>query len=82
MALSSITRSPLLYLRMHKGVKCVILIYITIEYIYLRIKLSDLIQGYMKIKGEEEMQFFGSVGAQVPIYSQHYVLIAAKAGRG
>lgn len=33
---------------------CVILIYITIEYIYLRIKLNDLIQGYMKIKGEEE----------------------------
>lgn len=54
-ALPSVTWSPLVQLRMLKEGKWIILIYLIIKYIYLRIKISDLIQGYVVIKGEEEI---------------------------
>lgn len=44
-----------MHLRMLTEGKWAILIYLIIKYIYLRIKTSDLIQGYMAIKGEEEI---------------------------
>lgn len=44
-----------MHLGMLKEGKWVILIYLIIKYINLRIKISDLIQRYVAIKGEEEI---------------------------
>ena len=55
--------------------------YLIIKYVYLRIKRSYLIQGYLAIKKwRENPQLFGAGGPQVPIRSQNYVLVMVKAG--